>query len=225
VRKASRAHDSRMPAGDPGGANLVVVKGRQRRHAAYGCPQHFSRGACRNSVCIRQDKIETMVFETLRDKFLTPEVLALIMTEFVAGLKDATDTRKQNRDHFEARIKELELELQNLVDAIAKGKAPVSILLDSIHQREAELRRLKIAAKKQSKEQPEISPDGFVDFARSRLLEICELMKIDVVKAKVELGKHLSEIVMRPDLKPTPTILTDGGIGLVSTLKPCFRNT
>jgi site-specific DNA recombinase len=183
------------------GANLVVVKGRQRRHAAYGCPQHFSRGACRNSVCIRQDKIETMVFETLRDKFLSRDVLALIMTEFVAGLKDATDSHKQNRDQFEARIKGLELELQNLVDAIAKGKAPVSILLDSIHQREAELGRLKIAAKRQSKEQPEISTDGLADFARSRLLDICELIKIDVVKAKVELGKHISEIVMRPNLE------------------------
>ena len=57
--------------------------------------------------------------------------------------------------------------------------------------------------------QPKISPDGLADFARRRLLEICELIKIDVVKAKVELGKHLSEIVMRPDLK-TNTYDVDG---------------
>ena len=124
------------------GANLVVVRGRQRRHAAYGCPQHFSRGACKNSVCIRQDKLETMVFEKLRDKFLASEVLALIMAEFLTGLGNASENGDDARIHFEGRIKEVEAELRNLVTAIAKGKSKTSILLESIHERESELARL-----------------------------------------------------------------------------------
>src|SRR5712692_10078187 len=37
------------------GANLVIVTGRRRRHAMYGCPQHFYRGACANGLTIRQE--------------------------------------------------------------------------------------------------------------------------------------------------------------------------
>jgi hypothetical protein len=103
--------------------------------------------------------------------------------------------------HFEARIKELDAELRNLVTAVAKGKAPTEVLLESIQEREAEVARIKALIKRQERQSPQVSPDVLTDFARRRLLEICDLIKIDVVKAKVELGKHLSEIVMRPDLE------------------------
>ncbi len=142
-----------------------------------------------------------MVFEKLRDKFLASEVLALIMAEFLTGLGNASENGDDARIHFEGRIKEVEAELRNLVTAIAKGKSKTSILLESIHERESELARLKALVARQKRECPQVSPDVLADFARRRLLEICDLIKIDVVKAKVELGKHLSEIVMTPDLE------------------------
>jgi site-specific DNA recombinase len=183
------------------GANLVVVRGRQRKHAAYGCAQHFSRGACSNSVCIRQDKIETMLFEKLQEKILTPEVLDVIMAEFLKCLKNADDNGNDKKLYFEARIKELDAELRNLVTAIAKGKLPTSVLLESIHERESELAQLKALVNRQSKVRPAVSPEILADFARRRLLAICDLIKIDVVKAKVELGKHMSQLIMRPDVE------------------------
>jgi hypothetical protein len=45
------------------------------------------------------------------------------MAEFVSGLRNATDD-DGNKLHFEARLKELETEVRNLVTAIAKGKSP-----------------------------------------------------------------------------------------------------
>jgi site-specific DNA recombinase len=134
------------------GANLVVVSGRQRKHASYGCAQHFSRGTCSNSVRIRQDKLETMLFEKLQTKFLRPEVLDVIMTEFLTGLKHASDDSGGRKLHFETRIKELDTELRNLVTAIAKGKSATSVLLESIHERESEIAQLKTLVNRHPKE-------------------------------------------------------------------------
>ena len=48
------------------GANLVIVTGRRRRHAMYGCPQHFYRGACANRLRIRQEYLERQLLSELQ---------------------------------------------------------------------------------------------------------------------------------------------------------------
>lgn len=183
------------------GGNLVVVTGRQRQHATYGCAQNFSRGACSNAVRVRQDKLEKALFENLQQTVLRPEVVDLVLAEFLSALRAARSETDGKKLHFEARIKELESELRNLATAIAKGKLSTSVLLESIHERESELRQIQTLIKSQVAKEPEISPEYLGEFARTRLQQICDLIKADVVKAKVELGKHVSKIMMRPDPK------------------------
>ena len=142
-----------------------------------------------------------MLFQDLQTRILSPEALDVIMDEFITGLKNAGDDNDGQTLHFEARIKELDAEIRNLVTAIAKGKSATSAFLESIHERESELKQLKALVNKQSKERPEFSREALTDFASRRLLEICELIKIDVARAKTEFSKHVSEIVLRPDLE------------------------
>jgi site-specific DNA recombinase len=183
------------------GANLVVVTGRQRKNAKYGCAQNFARGACSNSIRVRQDMLETMLFAELQSTVFRSDVVDVIMAEFLDALKAASLAGDTSKQHFQGRIKELENELHNLVTAIAKGKQASSALLESIHERETELRQLKMMADKpvHRDDLAEMSERGLRDFARARLVQICELIKLDVVKAKIELGKHVSKIIMKPD--------------------------
>src|SRR6185437_4581418 len=127
------------------GANLVVVKGRASKYASYGCPQHYSRGACQNSFRIGLEKVETAVFEHLQNEVLRPDVIDLTIQETKLEIEKLTRDFQQRSHQREGRRNELEAELRNLATAIAKGGGNVSFLLEAIAERESELREVKRA--------------------------------------------------------------------------------
>ena len=61
---------------------------------------------------------------------------------------------------------------------------------------------------------------GLDEFAANRLASIRELLQTDVVRAKTELGKHVSELIMHPQAD-TGSYVVEGEWDL---LGDCFSN-
>ena len=55
------------------GANLIIVagKGKKTKRKYYGCSERFNRGACSNTLTIRQDVLERNFFSGLQREVLT----------------------------------------------------------------------------------------------------------------------------------------------------------
>src|SRR3989441_5593214 len=130
------------------GANLVIVTGRRRRHAMYGCPQHFYRGACANGLRIRQEYLERQLLSELQAAVLRAEVLDYTLQEFQRQLEAARVYAAQDQERAQERKKTLEEQLQRLTGAVAES-GHSSFLLQAIAEREgelAEVERLRAAA-------------------------------------------------------------------------------
>ena len=52
--------------------------------------------------------------------------------------------------------------------------------------------------KDEESRRPEIVFEGLDEFVRSRIANLSRLLENDIQAAKVELGKHVREIIMRP---------------------------
>jgi len=108
----------------------------------YGCAANRNKGTCDNRLTLRLDRLETAVLQGLQDHLLTPE-----LTEtFIRGY-----TREINRLRAEAaatytgarqRLTVLQRQIDNIVDAVAQGRASPA-LLDRLATLEAEKDRLK----------------------------------------------------------------------------------
>jgi len=176
------------------GANLVIVTGRRRRHAMYGCPQHFYRGACANGLKIRQEYLERQLFSELQAAVLRPEVIEYTVREFQRQLESAQIDASQDRERAQEKKKELEEQLQRLTAAVAEsGHSP--FLLQAIAEREGELaeveRLLAPACDRASQDS-----DKLCQFALERLSTLPELLSADVPRARAELARHVTYITM-----------------------------
>ena len=120
------------------GANLVIVTGRRRRHAMYGCPQHFYRGACANGIRVRQEHLERQLLSELRSAVLRPEVLDYTLQQFQRQLEAAQVNASQDRERAQEKKKALEEQLRRLTAAVAES-GHSSFLLQAIAEREGEL--------------------------------------------------------------------------------------
>ena len=178
------------------GANLVIVTGRRRRHAMYGCPQHWYRGACENKLRIRQAQVETQMLRALQEAVLRPEVLDCILDEFQQQLERARADASSLRERTGGRTRELEEELQRLTLAVAEG-GHSSFLLQAITARENELAELNDSLADVS-HGFQNSTEELREFTRQRIFDLPELLSQDVPRARAELAKHVGPITMTP---------------------------
>ncbi len=198
------------------GANLVVVNGRASRYASYGCPQHYSRGACNNSLRIGLEKIEKEVFEHLQKEVLRPDVVHLAIQETKLEIEKLTRDSREMSSQRESRRKELEAELRNLTTEVAKAAGNTSFLLQAIADREAELRDIRRAFTADQPRPVQLVLEGLEDHVLGAISNIRELAQSDVPRAKVELGKHIDRIVLTPQSDHTGYLI-EGQWTLVGT--------
>ncbi|PYX69898.1 MAG: hypothetical protein DMG72_19760 [Acidobacteria bacterium] len=178
------------------GANLVIVTGRRRRHAMYGCPQHFYRGACANDLRLRQDYLERQLLSELQVAMLQPEVIDYTLREFQSHLAAARVYAAQDQERAQERKKTLEEQLQRLTAAVAES-GHSSFLLQAIAEREgelAEVERLRAAAGDSVNQ----DQDELRRFALEQLSALPELLSADVGRARAELAQHVTQITMTP---------------------------
>ena len=181
------------------GANLVIVTGRRRRHAMYGCPQHFYRGACGNGLRVRQEYLERQLLSDLQKATLRPEVIDHVLQEFERQLQAARAHVSQDRERAQGKKRELEEQLQRLTAAVAEGGHSL-FLLQAIAEREQELavvERTAVAC-----HHADQGTDEMRRFTLEHLSALPELLSTDVSRARAELARHVAQITLTR-LKPT----------------------
>jgi site-specific DNA recombinase len=178
------------------GGNLVIVTGRKRRHAMYGCPQHWYRGACTNGLKIRQTELESGLLNELQIALLKPAAISHILDEFKRHLKSEQADHSVSSHRIEERKKGLTAELARLTAAIAgSGHSPT--LLAAIAEREKELDAIS-TLRRGTNPIFESNSKRLRQYVVERLSSLPELLSCDVPLARTELSKHVTQITMHP---------------------------
>ena len=179
------------------GGNLVIVTGRKRRHAMYGCPQHWYRGACTNGLRIRQTELELQLLSELQKALLQPAAIAYVLDQFKRQLESAQVGFSQGRERTGERKKELDEELARLTAAVAESGHSAT-LLAAIADRERELDEIETSLQHGNHDFG-TNADELQQFALQRLSSLPSLLSCDVPRARAELAKHVTQITMHPD--------------------------
>jgi hypothetical protein len=178
------------------GANLVIVTGRRKRNAMYGCPQHWYRGACDNNLRIRQGQLEKQLFSELHRAVLRPEAIDCVVDQFRDQLARTQQDSSKRKAQALARRKELEEQLQRLTSAVAEG-GHSSALLGAIGLREQELHELERTTDRP--DSPLLQDAALLrSFVTSRLADLPGLISQDVARARAELSKYVTQVTMTP---------------------------
>src|SRR5271166_1587544 len=178
------------------GGNLVIVTGRKRRHAMYGCPQHWYRGACTNSLRVRQADLESQLLGELQKALLQPAAICFVLDQFKRQLDAAQANRTQEAERIPARKRALDEELKHLTAAVAQSGHSAT-LLHAIADREQELNEIETSFR-QTGEGLGKSAAELQQFVQARLSSLPDLLSCDVPRARAELAKHVSLITMHP---------------------------
>ena len=178
------------------GGNLVIVTGRQRRHAMYGCPQHFYRGTCSNDLKVRQEWLEKQLLSDLQQAILLPETIDYALQEFQRHLDSVLVSAGQDRERKKGRKNELREQLQRLTGAVAESGHSAS-LLQAIAEREQELAEIEKSFCQESAN-GSLQAEELRHFAITRLSALPELLCSDIPRARSELARHIDSVKMTP---------------------------
>jgi len=181
------------------GASMVIVTGRGKKsHHRYGCPQNYYRGACTNRLKERVDWLEDRLLFDLQRAVLRPEIVDYAIQEFQRQLTESLSEITGQIGRMRQRREKIQGELRNLVATVAQlGHS--ATLVEAIHEREQELGEItqRLFASQPDSVSSEI--ERIRQFVSERLGNIRELLSADVERAKVELGKHVTDIRMNPE--------------------------
>ena len=197
------------------GGNLVIVTGRKRRHAMYGCPQHWYRGACSNGLRLRQSELEPQLLSQLQKAVLQPEVIRYMLEQFEHQVKTAKIGRSKDEEQARRRKTELEGQLKRLASAVAEGGHSDS-LLAAIGEREQELTKTNDSLR--ADQSTARSSEELRRFATERLSILPGLLARDVVLARAELSRHVTSITMTPTTEGIRQYTCQGDWNLLGTL-------
>jgi hypothetical protein len=179
------------------GGNLVIVTGRQRRHAIYGCPQHFYRSTCSNDLRFRQEWLEKQLLSDLQQAILQPEAIDYALEEFQRHLDPTLVSAGQDRERKNGRKNELREQLQRPTGAVAESGHSTS-LQQAIAEREQEMAELeKSLCHEEATGSCRI--EELRQFASTRLSALPELLSADIARARSELALHIDSVKMTPN--------------------------
>ena len=198
------------------GGNLVIVTGRQRRHAMYGCPQHFYRSTCSNGLKVRQECLEKELLSDLQQAILQPEAIDYALQESQRHLDSVLVSAGQDRERKKGRKNELREQLQRLTGAVAQSGHSAS-LLQAIAEREQELAELESLC--QEAANGSCGTEDLRKFAITRLSALPELLCSDISRARSELALHIDSVKMTPTEKAgNRRYLCEGDWNLIGSL-------
>lgn len=106
------------------GANYVIVN-----RLEYGCSTYRNRGgsACSNNLRVRRDLIESRIFASLKNYLFTPTHLTTFEQVVKKTLKEAIKAKQSLNNSDEHRLKDIEKQIENLINAIKIGIVTPSV--------------------------------------------------------------------------------------------------
>jgi hypothetical protein len=131
---------------------------------------------------------------------LKPAIIDYAVEEFRRQLNEAISNLSAEVAEQSARKAQLEFELRRIVDAIA-AQGHSDVLLKAVADREAELREMTpwLTSERQGRMTEDVSQ--IRRFVTDGLSNLPDLLNKDVAVARAELGKHITEIRMVPNLR------------------------
>ena len=179
------------------GANMVIVSGRGGRYARYGCAQAWNRGACSNKLTIKLDDVERIFFSELQQYAISTNGIDQVLGEFVRQLAITSSERDASEKHLQGERKAIQQELDNFMTALAEGITAKS-LRTAISEREHALQKVEAKLDQVKRFKPRIDLLELKNFVTKKLFDVVALLKVDRLRAKNELRKHLEELRMIP---------------------------
>jgi site-specific DNA recombinase len=114
------------------GRNIVVSGGQRQSHYYYGCSYNQYRGSniCGNDTRARMAEIDEVVLNEIEAKVLTPEAVQFVADEAVRLYEAALKEKPERLPQLEADLKRERRELANIMQLLASGNAPKTVLAD-----------------------------------------------------------------------------------------------
>ena len=178
-----------------GGGYTVMAKDR------YGCAAHRGKGTCVNSATIQRQRIEARILGGLKERLLTPDLVAEFIRAFEAELatmrRESADTGRR----LERELAEVGRKLEGVVRAIEDG-AWNDTLRQRLNDLEARKAELTAALAKAANPVPTVRlhPNA-AEVYRAKVAELeASLNAADIrLEASEALRSLISRIVLTPD--------------------------
>lgn len=201
------------------GGSITIVGGKPP-YARYGCKNHRFRALCEdgtvcgNKVTIAQRKLERQLIAALAAKLSDSRLHDELVESFCKQLQKVLDNESKAAREASSRQSELKEEQSrlnkqaaNLVSAIAEyGMSDLlKAQLAEVEARLKEIERL-LDAKTDAK-LPAFSADQIREFLRRKSQDFASVLAGDPAKAKQELQKRITKLVLTPKNTPNGTVL------------------
>ncbi|MDE2137930.1 MAG: zinc ribbon domain-containing protein [Gammaproteobacteria bacterium] len=186
------------------GASFVL-----RNREYYACASHWHGGACSNTINVARAVVQDVMLVGISEDLADPAVVDEVERRFGVAMR-----REKKPADNRPRIAQLEREIENITNAIARG-----LVSDALAQRlraaEADLRALRQAPQR-------AAPTLLLPDVRARFLEmgkaLDQILMRDPERGREELRGILGDkIRMRPDLSGR-FLWADYSLGLVALL-------
>jgi site-specific DNA recombinase len=183
------------------GGPVTIGSGAGRRHRAadFGCPAREFRGTCSNTRRISSDVLESQLLEKLQRDVLAPAAIDYVPQRLEVELAKQLSRIDSNLENMQRRKAELEAELENLTRAVAGGFDSASIR-KGIAEREAEISALtaRLLGRKNDSIRTQIRDLRKIVIASAGDFSALISANDDAAATRIELGKHVKEIVLSP---------------------------
>ena len=184
-----------LTCGCCGGGYTVMAKDR------YGCATHRGKGTCVNGTTIQRQRIEARILGGLKERLLTPDLVAEFIRAFEAELATLQRESANTERQLERELAEVSRKLDGVVRAIEDGTWS-----DTLRQRlnELEARKAELTARRAQAANPaptvRLHPNA-AEVYRAKVARLEESLNAPEIRmeAAEALRSLISRIVLTPD--------------------------
>lgn len=181
--------------------SMTIVGGSQKagvKYPTFGCTAHYSRGAaiCSNNQTISERKATAALVGALQDTLSDPILVQRFVIAFEARLAEHLSESPAGLRDLEDRLRDRERRVARLTEAVASGTSSEALLAKLVEEE-----RLLAALKAESSRlrPPPLSMPS-KDVIASYSTNLLRLLETDVVRGREVLARHLSPVVMTPEI-------------------------
>nr|WP_142084166.1 recombinase family protein [Roseinatronobacter monicus] len=177
------------------GANYIMISATR-----YGCSAARNKGTCDNRKTIERKDVERRILAGIRHKLMHPDMVRAFIAEYQRALRE-TDTRDAlARKNHMRRLDAVGKEINNMMDAIAKGMFQESMKarMDAL---EAERKELETRISALPEPTPVTLHPGLADIYARKVADLSTALDHDGTRAEAAevLRGLIEKITLRPD--------------------------
>ncbi len=184
-----------LKCGSCGGAMAIVAKER------YGCSTYRGKGTCANSATIRQPRIEARVLGALKERMVTPDLVAEFIRTFDEELGKFQRERVNTEQRVRDRLGEVQRKTKRIITAIENG-AYVESMNQQLRDLETEEKQLKaeLDAAKAPAQPTNLHPNA-AELYRAKVADLETSLNAPEIRLEVAeaLRGLIEKIVLTPD--------------------------